>query len=60
MSVDAKEKKNLIRKLQNRFDYMNVHYIFDNDTVNLSGLYPFFVNFMSLLGLKDALTCKVF
>ena len=59
MNIDTKEKKKLIRKLQKHFDYKNVHYTFDNDTVSLSGLYPFFVNFMSLLGLKDTLTSNV-
>ena len=59
LPIDAKEKKELIRKLQKHFDYKNIHYTFDNDTVSLSGLYPFFVNFMSLLGLKDTLTNNV-
>ncbi len=59
MNIDAKEKKKLIRKLQKHFDYKNVHYTFDNDTVSLSGLYPFFANFMSLLGLKDTLKGNV-
>ncbi len=59
MAIDAKEKKKLTRKLQKHFDYKNVHYTFDNDTVSLGGLYPFFVNFMSLLGLKDTLTNNV-
>lgn len=36
-----------------------MYYTFDNDTVNLCGIYPFFVNFMSLLGLKDTLTSDV-
>lgn len=59
LSINAKEKKKVIRNLQKHVDYKNVHYTLDNDTVGLSGLYPFFVNFMSLLGLKDALTSNV-
>ena len=59
LNIDTKEKKKLVRKLQKHFDYKNVYYTFDNDTVNLCGIYPFFVNFMSLLGLKDTLTSNV-
>lgn len=59
MSIDTKEKKKLVRNLQKHFDYKNVYYTFDNDTVSLGGIYPFFVNFMSLLGLKDTLTSNV-
>jgi len=59
VNIDKKVEKKLIRKLQKQFDYKHVYYTFDNDTVNLSGLYPFFVNFMSLIGLKDTLTSNV-
>jgi len=41
MQLSKKEKKKLIRKLQKEFDYKHVHYTFDNDTVSLSGFYPF-------------------
>jgi len=59
MQLSKKEKKKLIRKLQKEFDYKYVHYTFDNDTVSLSGFYPFLVNFMNLLGLKDLLNDQV-
>lgn len=59
MSIDTQEKKKLVRNLQKHFDYKNVYYTFDNDTVSLGGIYPFFVNFMSLLGLKYTLASNV-
>ena len=58
-NLDKKIEKKLIRKLQKQFDYKQVTYIFDNETATLSGLYPFLVNFMNLLGLKNILTSNV-
>lgn len=59
MNIDKKIEKKLIRKLQKQFDYKQVTYTFDNETATLSGLYPFLVNFMNLLGLKNILTSNV-
>lgn len=33
LNIDTKEKKKLIRKLQKHFDYKNVYYPLDNDSV---------------------------